>query len=429
MTEANIFVTILEYFNLSITILIIARVIYIRRYEEPGYPWLLFGLIVIYYLGNVILNFLIDKNKESFEKSDTSIISGIWNNNNTASSSNISKQASDKINNIVEETGFNNLYTTPLLYMLNIWVIYRLVSWLQFLTCNNPSNQAKKIKNYSLGITELLNNMPDYFKGGDTFHLDNLYNNTTQNQSEVKLSINRFDTPKFEGEICGMSLKRLYTMIASSFAILSSPFYIITNKFNANNENNKPTYPFSINNEINKKNYDLISKLNEMLKEMLKESPNTTTITLDKKKYYIKSDTWYYNTTCVNDLTYYLFSWALYIFTLFYAISVVCLTGSSRSFGIIGLVVALILMLVLFFGKVINEFVGETFINMHLPEAELVNNELNKINPYGQSSKACDKCTVQGVKIPNKTNAKVLAWISASTNNQKPVINAKVVPE
>ena len=49
----------------------------------------------------------------------------------------------------------------------------------------------------------------------------------------------------------------------------------------------------------------------------------------------------------------------VYIFTLFYAISVVCLTGSSRSFGIIGLVVALILMLVLFFGKVINEFVDK----------------------------------------------------------------------
>ena len=87
-------------------------------------------------------------------------------------------------------------------------------------------------------------------------------------------------------------------------------------------------------------------------------------------------------------------------------------------------------MLVLFFGKVINEFVGETFKNMkdNLPEAELVNNGLNKTNPYGQSSNACDKCTVQGVKIPNKTNAKVLAWISASKNNPEPVIKAEVVP-
>ena len=390
VTGSNNYVTILEWFNLVTTTFIIIMVIYIRRngtnneYIKYG----LFGLILIYYLVNVYLNFLIDKNKQSFEKSETPI-GEIWKNSNTTSSNNISQQASDKINEMVEETGFNNLYTTPLLYLLNIWVIYRLVSWLQFLGCNNPSNQSNKIKNYSLGITELLDNMPTIFKGDNTFNLNNLYDSTqvtkgAQANSEVKLSINKFDTPKFDNEICGMSFRRLYTMIASCFAILSSPVNILLNGIFGNDSN--PTYPFSI--------------------EGL-------------------------NTTCVNDITYYLFSWSLYLFTLFYAISVVCLTGSSRSFGIIGLVVALILMLVLFFGKVINEFVGETFKNIEgnlpLAKAELVKNSSNSIISQGQSNKVCDKCTVQGVKIPNNAKVKTLAWIDAAKNQELPVIQANIV--
>ena len=390
----NKHVNILWWINLCATpaiVLVLWCFYFFFNKFNSSYNPILICVICLYFVVNLYYNIQIDINGESFENSS----SGKTSDENLVNQ--VSDTASKQGKKIAEEMGFSNLPTKTLLYILNYWIIYRLVYWCQSLTCNNNG-----VTNYSFGIQELLqishlicngsntNSAKETNKGDPSAPPDpsassdpsapSFEDNDKQgftdngNTNTTRLKINRSDSPHIGDEICGISIERLKIMLVCPFIILFSPFKILSDILGNRNNTN---YPFSV----------------------------------DKSG-------------CLNAITYYLFSYILYLFTLLHASNVLICTGSSQSYGLTGLVIGIILFLVFYFGKILDEFFNSLWGQL---ETDVKKNLTQDDAPMAVGAQPatgvdnCSKCTVKGVEVDGD-GAAVLAWVRSKkqVNHENP---------
>jgi hypothetical protein len=325
------YVNILEWFNIIVTPILVTLIITINKMKTPGILIsFTVGLLLFYYIVNIHLIYKIDRTGETFGKSnlmsgvssklssvfskvipETDVTSDISSNiTNTASG--IKDEASKQAKKIASEMGFSGLPTKTLLYILSIWVIYRLTFWLQSLTIlQGTTNEEKdKVNNYLFGFLKTLGY--DNSKYGIKGTVKSIYDNIPDDNKNI--SIARCVTPYIENELCGLSYERFKLMLVAPFLMIASPIrflwdYTMSIIYGNTFDSNKVIRPFSLN-----------------------------------------------VGGCLHVLTYYIFSYVLYLFTFRYAYNVLWFTGFNKSNGLTGLVIGLILILFYFFSGILNEF-------------------------------------------------------------------------
>ena len=216
------YVNILEWFNIIVTPILVTLIIYINKTVAPGMviPWTI-GLLLFYYIVNIHLIYKIDRTGETFGESNllsgvSSILSDVFNkvipetdvtnelsNNITNTASEIKDEASKQASQIVSEMGFSGLPTKTLLYILSIWVIYRLTFWLQSLTILQGISITKetkenKVKEYLFGFIKTLGYDKKYgILDNGTINKESIYNNI---EITNNVSIARCITPYIKNE-------------------------------------------------------------------------------------------------------------------------------------------------------------------------------------------------------------------------------------
>ena len=354
------YVNILEWFNIIVTPILVTLIIIINKMKTPGILIsFTVGLLLFYYIVNVYLIYKIDRTGETFGESNlmsgvssklssvfskvipetdvTSDISSDISSNITNTASGIKDEASKQAKKLASEMGFSGLPTKTLLYILSIWVIYRLTFWLQSLTIlqctfkedndNKTSVVQDKVNNYLFGFLKTLGY--DNSKYGIKGDVKSIYDNIPDDNKNI--SIARCVTPYIEKELCGLSYERFKFMLVAPFLMIASPIrilwdYTMSIIYGNTFDPNKVIRPFSLN-----------------------------------------------VGGCLHVLTYYIFSYVLYFFTFRYAYNVLWFTGFNKSNGLTGLVIGLILILFYFFSGILNEFFSKLMSQFEESSQDITN--------------------------------------------------------
>ena len=375
------YVNILEWFNIIVTPIIVTLIIIINKSVDPGILIsITIGLLFFYYAVNIHLIYMIDRTGETFDESNllggvSSKMSNLFSNvipetevtNNISSNisnttSDIKDEASKQAKKIAGELGFSGLPTKTLLYIVSIWVIYRLTFWLQSLTIlqgkfsedndNKTSIVKDKVNNYLFGFLKTLGY--DNSKYGIDGKIKSIYDNIPKNNKNI--SIARCVTPYIENELCGLSYERFKLMLVAPFLMISSPIrilwdYTMSIIYGDTYASDKEIRPFSLN-----------------------------------------------VGGCLHVLTYYVFSYVLYFFTFKYAYNVLWFTGFNKSNGLTGLVIGLILILFYFLSGILDEFFNKLMSQFELSNKDITKLPVAEAVPVPVSASVPMKATVPTVQ-------------------------------